>query len=64
MSDQRSTGELEEVVLYPARELVIDDRIAERAEQLTASEPWGREQWERIAHHGEFDGMENWLRGW
>ncbi|MFZ9816053.1 MAG: transcription-repair coupling factor [Ilumatobacteraceae bacterium] len=61
VSDQRSTGELEEVVLYPARELVIDDRIAERAEQLTASEPWGREQWERIAHHGEFDGMENWL---
>ena len=61
VSDQRSTDELDEVVLYPARELVIDDQVVMRAEQLTTSEPWGREQWERIAQRDEFDGMENWL---
>jgi transcription-repair coupling factor (superfamily II helicase) len=61
VSDQRSTEELSEVVLYPARELVIDDRVVMRAERLASSEPWGREQWERIAQRSEFDGMENWL---
>ncbi len=61
VSDQRSTEELAEVVLYPARELVIDDHIVRRAEQLASREPWGREQWERIAQRSEFDGMENWL---
>ena len=61
VADQRSTEELTAVVLYPARELVIDDDIVRRAERLAASEPWGREQWERIAQRDEFDGMENWL---
>ena len=61
VTDQRSTGELDEVVLYPARELLIDDNIAARAEQLSTTEPWGREQWERIAQRSGFEGMENWL---
>jgi transcription-repair coupling factor (superfamily II helicase) len=61
VSDQRSTGEIDEVVLYPARELFIDDDIVARAEYLCTHEPWGREQWERIAQRSEFEGMENWL---
>ena len=61
VSDQRSTGEIDEVVLYPARELFIDDDIVARAEHLCTHEPWGREQWERIAQRSEFEGMENWL---
>ena len=61
VNDQLSTGELDEVVLYPARELMINDQIAARAEHLSAHEPWGREQWERIAQRSGFEGMENWL---
>ena len=61
VNDQLSTGELEEVVIYPARELLIDDAIVRRAETLASKEPWGQEQWERIAQRTGFDGMENWL---
>ena len=32
-----------------------------RAERLVAAEPWGREQWERLAEGLTFDGMESWL---
>ena len=61
VNDQRSTDELDEIVIYPARELLLDDRIVERAKELAASEPWGVEQWERVAQRSGFDGMENWL---
>jgi transcription-repair coupling factor (superfamily II helicase) len=61
VNDQRSTAELDEVVLFPARELIIDDDIVRRARELSAREPWGAEQWERIAQRSGFDGMENWL---
>ena len=61
VNDQRSTAELDEVVIYPARELLIDDQMVERARTLATSEPWGREQWERIIQRDGFDGMENWL---
>ena len=61
VNDQLSTETLEEVVVYPARELLIDDRIVERARRLATTEPWGREQWERIVQRQGFDGMENWL---
>ncbi len=61
VNDQRSTTELDEVVVYPARELVIDEAIVQRARELAAREPWGAEQWERIAQRSGFEGMENWL---
>ncbi|MEI2703771.1 MAG: hypothetical protein V9E89_00575 [Ilumatobacteraceae bacterium] len=31
------------------------------ANRLIGSEPWGREQWERLAERTVFDGMESWL---
>ena len=34
---------------------------ANEAAGLVASEPWGREQWERLAEGAHFDGMESWL---
>jgi hypothetical protein len=37
------------------------DEVRERAEQLWPAEPWGREQWERLAEGLTFDGMESWL---
>ena len=48
VNDQLSTSELDEVVLYPAREMLIDDSIVARAETLAVKEPWGQEQWEQI----------------
>lgn len=61
VNDQRSTAELDEVTIYPARELLIDDAVVARATALAVSEPWGREQWERITQRSGLDGMENWL---
>jgi transcription-repair coupling factor (superfamily II helicase) len=61
VNDQRSSDDLAEVCLFPARELVPSDAVRERAAGLVAAEPWGREQWERIADGALFDGMESWL---
>jgi transcription-repair coupling factor (superfamily II helicase) len=61
VNDQRSTVDLAEVEIFPCRELLPTPEVAERAEALISSEPWGREQWERLAHGLVFDGMESWL---
>ena len=59
--DQRSVADIERTELLPCRELLPDDALRARAAELVASEPWGREQWERIAEGQLFDGMESWL---
>jgi transcription-repair coupling factor (superfamily II helicase) len=61
VTDQRSTVDLPELRIFPARELLPTDEVKERAAQLVAAEPWGREQWERLADGLTFDGMESWL---
>lgn len=61
VSDQRSTVEIDSVIISPARELWLTSQIRERASQLLAAEPWGREQWERLSSGDFFDGMESWL---
>jgi transcription-repair coupling factor (superfamily II helicase) len=61
VSDQRSTDGLDEVLLFPCRELLPTDEVRERAERLIGLEPWGREQWERLSQGLVFDGMESWL---
>jgi transcription-repair coupling factor (superfamily II helicase) len=61
VNDQRSTGDLDETLIFPARELVPTDEVRARAATLVAREPWGREQWERLADGLLFDGMESWL---
>jgi transcription-repair coupling factor (superfamily II helicase) len=61
VNDQRSTSDLAEVLIFPARELVPSDDVRARANDLIAAEPWGREQWERLAEGTFFDGMESWL---
>jgi transcription-repair coupling factor (superfamily II helicase) len=61
VNDQRSTGDLDEAMIFPARELIATDEVRARAERLVATEPWGREQWERLAEGAPFDGMESWL---
>jgi transcription-repair coupling factor (superfamily II helicase) len=61
VNDQRSTDDLDEVHLFPARELLPSDDVRSRAAALVSTEPWGREQWEKLADGALFDGMESWL---
>jgi transcription-repair coupling factor (superfamily II helicase) len=61
VTDQRSTVDLDEACIFPARELLATDEVRQRAASLVATEPWGREQWERLADGLVFDGMESWL---
>ncbi|HVE17881.1 MAG TPA: transcription-repair coupling factor, partial [Ilumatobacteraceae bacterium] len=61
VNDQRSTDDLAEVRIFPARELLPSPALRARAAELIAEEPWGREQWERLAEGTVFDGMESWL---
>ena len=61
VADQRSTDDLEVVELFGCRELVTDEAMRKRAADLVATDPWGRHQWDRIAHDEQFDGMESWL---
>ena len=52
---------VERVSLFPARELLPTPEVRERAERLVATDPWGREQWQRLADGEVFEGMEAWL---
>jgi transcription-repair coupling factor (superfamily II helicase) len=61
VNDQRSSIDLAEVTIFGCRELVPTAEIAERAADLMGSEPWGRDQWQRLADGDHFDGMESWL---
>ncbi len=61
VSDQRSVDDLDGVEVFASRELLPTDAVRARAEQLLAREPWGREQWERLAEGQLFEGMESWL---
>ena len=60
VGDQRSTTSLSRVEVYPARELRPDEAMRRRAASLVASQPWGREQWDRLADGEFFEGMESW----
>ncbi len=61
INDQRSTVTRSEVIIHAAREVVASESISEKARGLVASEPWGREHWERLSDGEFFDGMESWL---
>ncbi len=61
VADQRSTADLAAVEIFPVRELLPDADVRARARELESSEPWGREQWQRLADGQTFDGMESWL---
>jgi transcription-repair coupling factor (superfamily II helicase) len=61
VADQRATLDLDGAAIFPCRELLPTPEVRARAEALIAREPWGREQWERLAAGHQFDGMESWL---
>ena len=61
VNDQRSADDLDEIVIFPAREVELTNEVRERAQSLMSSEPWGVEQWDRLAEGQQFEGMESWL---
>ena len=61
VSDQRSRGDVSCVEIFPCREVLPTAEVRARAAALVGAEPWGREQWERLAEGLVFDGMESWL---
>ncbi|MEJ7585687.1 MAG: transcription-repair coupling factor, partial [Acidimicrobiales bacterium] len=61
VSDQRSTADVPTVEIFGCRELLPTEEVRNRAKALVGSQPWGREQWERLAEGLTFDGMESWL---
>jgi transcription-repair coupling factor (superfamily II helicase) len=61
VADQRSTVDLDVALIFPARELLATDDVRAKAEALMSTQPWGREQWDRLAGGASFEGMESWL---
>src|SRR6185436_16140799 len=61
VADQRSTHDVPETTIFPARELLPSPEVRARAAELVRSEPWGGEAFERLAEGQTFDGMESWL---
>ena len=61
VADQRSIEDLDAVEIAGCRELRATAPVRERARALVASDPWGREQWERLSEGAYFEGMESWL---
>ena len=61
VNDQRSSGDVDVAMIFPARELIPSDDVMARAKHLVATEPWGREQWERLGEGALFEGMESWM---
>ncbi len=61
VNDQRTTIDVARVEIFPCRELLPTDDVKAAASALIAQEPWGKEQWERLAEGLTFDGMESWL---
>lgn len=59
--DQLSQHEIETVRIYPARELIITDKVSEKASHLGKELGYAFEAWEKIANRELFDGIESWL---
>ncbi|HEY6474641.1 MAG TPA: transcription-repair coupling factor [Acidimicrobiales bacterium] len=61
VSDQRSSSDIDAVILYGCRELVLTDDMRRAAAALISRRPWGASIWERLERGEQFDGMESWL---
>jgi transcription-repair coupling factor (superfamily II helicase) len=61
IATQRSTHDLDEAVIAPAREWMPGVRTRQRAEAMSTSEPWASATFDRLATGQLFDGMEGWM---
>ena len=61
IANQRSLHDVDEASIAPAREWLPSATTRARAEELIASQPWGRATFDRLATGQLFDGMEGWM---
>ena len=61
IANQRSLRDLNEAVIAPAREWLLNESTRARAESLVDELPWGRTVFDRLATGQLFDGMEGWM---
>ncbi len=66
VADQRTKHSLDEVEIFPCRELILKSEMLEKATSMVDQQSWGSSEWERLADGELFDGMESfmpWLLG-
>jgi transcription-repair coupling factor (superfamily II helicase) len=61
IATQRSTHDVDEALIAPAREWMPGELTRVRAEELALSAPWASETFDRLATGQLFDGMEGWM---
>jgi transcription-repair coupling factor (superfamily II helicase) len=61
IATQRSTRDLDEIVIGPAREWLPGEETRARAEEFAQRSPWAQATFERLATGQLFDGMEGWM---
>ncbi|HEY5110749.1 MAG TPA: transcription-repair coupling factor [Acidimicrobiales bacterium] len=61
IATQRSTHDLDEAVIAPAREWMPGELTRLRADELTKGEAWAASTFDRLATGQLFDGMEGWM---
>jgi len=61
IATQRSTHDIDEAIIAPAREWMPGELTRLRAEELTRSEAWATSTFDRLATGQLFDGMEGWM---
>ena len=61
LSDQRSVEKLEMIVIAPARELIVNDSLKEKAKKAAIEHPWAQESFLKIEQGLIFEGMESFL---
>jgi len=59
--DQRSTGDMDEVYIYSAREFIPSPQIRAKAKTMSESISFAKKQFEQIANGEFFDGLESFL---
>jgi transcription-repair coupling factor (superfamily II helicase) len=61
IATQRSTHDIDEALIAPAREWMPGELTRLRAEELALSAPWASATFDRLATGQLFDGMEGWM---
>ncbi len=61
IATQRTTRDLDEAIVAPAREWLPGVESRQRAEALALSAPWASSTFDRLATGQLFDGMEGWM---
>ena len=63
ISDQRSLSKIESIIIYPCRELIIDEKIKAKAQQLGERFPQLKELTEKVSEGIYFEGIESLAAG-